>query len=97
MNSWRRYKISTQSTYDRIYFYKITEKQKDCIVDKLKAFFVDKEQVKLAWLFGSITRRDSVRDIDVAIHADPELPFKQFLYFSAEIEGLLRMPADWWK
>jgi predicted nucleotidyltransferase len=94
MNSWRPYKISMQSTYDRIYFYKITEKQKACIVDELKAFLADREPIKLAWLFGSITRRDSIRDVDVAIYADPELPFKQFLRLGAEIEGLIRMPAD---
>jgi predicted nucleotidyltransferase len=83
-----------QSNYDRIYFYEIPKEAKACLIEKLQTFLADKEEIKLAWLFGSITRRESVRDVDVAIHADPELPFKQFLYLGAEIEGVLRMPAD---
>lgn len=56
---------------------------------------LDKEKVvKLSWLFGSITRHDTVRDIDVAIHADPELSFSEYLDFNACVELKLGLPVD---
>jgi predicted nucleotidyltransferase len=83
-----------QSNYDRIQYYKIGQQRKKGIIAKLKKLFADNKQVKLAWLFGSVTRRDSVRDIDVAIHADPEFEFEEFLDLNVQIELELRIPVD---
>ena len=83
-----------QSVYDKIQWYKIGQKEKDSIIIKLKALLAREKQVKFAWLFGSLTRRDSVRDIDVAIHSEPELPFKEFLNLNAQIELELGLPVD---
>ena len=83
-----------QSTYDKIHYYKIGQKQKASIIAKLKELLAKEEQVKLALLFGSLTRRNSVRDIDVAIQAKPELTFKEFLYLNAQIELELGIPVD---
>ena len=83
-----------QSTYDKIQYYKIGQKQKNSIIAKLEAFLAKEEQIKQAWLFGSITRRDSVRDMDVAIHAEPELSFKEYLNLNAQIELELGIPVD---
>src|SRR3990170_6552424 len=82
------------STYDKIQYYKIREKEKAELTTKLKALLSKKEQVKLAWLFGSLTRRESVRDIDIAIHSEPELTFKEFLNLNAQIELELGIPVD---
>jgi len=83
-----------QSTYDRIRYYKIGQKRKNGILTKLKKLLAENEQIKLAWLFGSLTRRDSVRDIDVAIQAEPELEFGEFLDLGAQIELELGIPVD---
>jgi predicted nucleotidyltransferase len=83
-----------QSTYDRIRYYKIGEKRKNSIITKLKRLLNGNKRVKLAWLFGSLTRRDSVRDIDVAIQAEPELTFGEFLDLGAQIELELGVPVD---
>jgi predicted nucleotidyltransferase len=83
-----------QSTYDKIQYYKIGQKEKDIIIAKLEALLAKEKEVKLAWLFGSLTRRDSVRDLDVAIHSEPELAFKEFLYLNAQIELELGLPVD---
>ena len=83
-----------QSTYDKIQYYRIGQKEKDTIIAKLKALLAREKQVKLAWLFGSLTRRDSVRDIDLAIHSEPELTFKEFLNLNAQIELELGLPVD---
>ena len=52
------------------------------------------EQVREAWVFGSFTRRGSIRDIDVAIRVEPELSFKEYLSLNSEIELELGMPVD---
>jgi predicted nucleotidyltransferase len=83
-----------QSTYDRIQYYKIGRKQKASIIAKLEALLAKDERVKLAILFGSLTRRRSVRDIDVAIYAEPELTFRDFLNLNAQIELELGIPVD---
>ena len=92
--SWRVCKTSMQSTYDHIQYYKIGKKQKEAIITKLKAHLSNQKEVTLAWLFGSITRRDSVRDLDLAFHAEPEMNFKDFLELNAQIELELGMPVD---
>ncbi|MEM2915340.1 MAG: nucleotidyltransferase domain-containing protein, partial [Candidatus Bathyarchaeia archaeon] len=48
----------------------------------------------LAYLFGSITRRNRVRDIDVAIYAAPILEFEEFLKLGAKLELELKIPLD---
>ena len=83
-----------ESPYDRIQYYKIGHREKASIIAKLKALLAGEEQVKLAWLFGSLTRRDSVRDIDLAVHAEPEFAFKEFLNSNAQIELELGILVD---
>ena len=83
-----------QSTYDKIQYYKIGKKEKDEIAVKLKALLAKEKKVQAAWIFGSFTRNDSVRDIDVAIHAEPELTFKEYLNLNAQLELELRVPVD---
>ena len=93
--SWfRNRKTDTERIYDKIQYYKIGQKEKDSLIAKLKALLAKEKQVKLAWLFGSFTRRDSVRDIDLAIHSEPELTFKEFLNLNAQIELKLGLPVD---
>lgn len=91
---WRVFKTNMQSTYDRILYYKIEKNQKEAIITKLKALLTPEKEVTLAWLFGSFTRSDSVRDIDLAIHSEPKFTFKDFLNLNAQIELELGMPVD---
>ena len=83
-----------QSSYDKIQYYKITQERKNSIIARLQKQFADNTQVKRAWLFGSVTRRENVRDIDVAIHAEPEFEFDEFLDLNVQIEMALRIPTD---
>ena len=83
-----------QSTYDKIQYYRIGQKQKASIIAKLKTLLDKEEQVQEAWVFGSFTRHDSIRDIDVAIHTEPELSFNEYLNLNAQIELELGIPVD---
>jgi len=87
-------KKDVQSDYDRIQYYKVGERVKASLIAKLKVFIERENWVQQAWVFGSFTRRDSVRDIDVAIHAEPELTFKEYLDLNAQIELELGVPVD---
>jgi predicted nucleotidyltransferase len=83
-----------QADYDKIQYYKVGKREKASLIAKLKALLEKEEQVQQAWVFGSFTRRDSVRDIDVAIRAEPELTFKEYLNLNAQIELELGVPVD---
>ncbi len=83
-----------QTTYDRIQYYKVARKQKNSIIAVLKRLLAANEQVKLAWLFGSLIRRESIRDVDVAIQTEPELAFREFLELNAQMELKLGIPVD---
>ena len=83
-----------QSIYDHIQYYKIGKNQKEAIIAKLKALLSNEKEIRLAWLFGSVTRRDSIRDLDIAIHAEPEMTFQDFLDLNAQIELELGIPVD---
>ena len=83
-----------QPAYDKIQWYKLGQKEKASLTAKLKALLAAEERVQSAWLFGSFTRSESVRDIDVAIQAEPELSFKEYLDLNARLELELGVPVD---
>src|SRR4030042_990975 len=83
-----------QSNYDKIQYYKVGKREKASLIAKLTALLEKENQVQQAWVFGSFTRRDSVRDIDVAIRTEPELTFKEYLDLNAQIELELGVPVD---
>ena len=83
-----------QSTYDKIQYYRLGQKQKASIIAKLKTPLDKEEQGQEAWVFGSFTRHDSVRDINVAISTEQELPFREYLNLNAQIELELGIPVD---
>jgi predicted nucleotidyltransferase len=83
-----------QANYDKIQYFKIGRREKASLIAKLQAVLEKEKQVQQAWVFGSFTRRDSIRDIDVAIHAEPERTFKEYLDLNAQIELELGVPVD---
>jgi predicted nucleotidyltransferase len=83
-----------QAKYDSIQYYKVGKNEKTSLIAKLKKLLEKENQIQQAWVFGSFTRRDTVRDIDVAIHAEPELTFREYLDLNAQIELELGVPVD---
>ena len=81
-------------SYDRIQYYKIGKSEKEAIATKLKALLAREKEVTGAWLFGSLTRRNTVRDLDIAIHSEPKLSFQEFLNLNAQLELELGIPVD---
>lgn len=83
-----------QSTYDKIQFYKIEQKEKEKIIKKLKKSLANEKRIQLAIIFGSITRRNNIRDIDLGIHSAPTLNLRELLDLNAQIELDLGIPVD---
>jgi predicted nucleotidyltransferase len=83
-----------QSTYDKIQFYKLGQKEKNRITKKLIQSLANEERIKLALIFGSVTKRNNIRDIDVAIYSTPTLDFNELLNLNAQIELDIGIPVD---
>ena len=83
-----------QSTYDKIQFYKIGPREKNNIIKKLKELIIREKRIQLALVFGSITRRNSIRDVDLCIYTIPKLSFRELLSMNAQIELDVGMPVD---
>jgi len=83
-----------QSKYDKIQFYKINQKEKDKIIKKLKKSLTNEKRIQLAIIFGSLTTRNNIRDIDMCIHSTLKLNFKQLLNLNAQIELDIGIPID---
>jgi predicted nucleotidyltransferase len=83
-----------QSTYDKIQYYKLDSHQKEALRHKLKEILAKEKKVKAAWIFGSFTKSDTVRDIDVAINADSDFSFAEYLALNAHLELEIGLPVD---
>jgi len=83
-----------ETEYDRIKYYEIDEKRRKEIIERVASFLSRFRRIKLAYIFGGFTRRDFVRDIDVAVYAVKPLNLKELLKLGGELEAELRIPVD---
>ncbi|MHA2371319.1 MAG: nucleotidyltransferase domain-containing protein [Candidatus Hodarchaeales archaeon] len=81
------------SFYDRIFWFRLSEAEKEDLIDKTKKMLVD-NRIILAYLFGSFNRNLIARDIDIAIYAQPSLSFRDLLTLGARLEYELLLPVD---
>lgn len=83
-----------QPTYDKIQHYTIDPTQKASLIAKLQTFFAKNDHIKTVYLYGSINRRNHIRDIDIDIIAMPKLTFKEQLNLNAQLELELNISTD---
>lgn len=76
-NSWRVW--VTNMAYDKIKFYSFGGARKEKLVGALRLIHKCDGRVVLALLFGIVTRRTRVRDIDTAAHLVTSLSFNELL------------------
>ena len=60
-------RISGKKIWNLIKYYGFKKDEKEEILRRLKEFFEREERIKLVYIFGGFTRRNVVRDIDVAV------------------------------
>jgi len=80
--------------FDEIKYYKLTDRGKEEAIRRVNNVLEVDERVKLAYIFGSFTRRDCLRDIDLAVYAAPSLSFDELLSLGARMDLELNMPVD---
>ena len=78
--------------YDEIRYYSFSEEDRRRLIERLRLLLEGK--VRLAYLFGGITRRRRFRDVDVAVYASPPFSLERLLSVGAELEISLGVPVD---
>ncbi|MGA2768764.1 MAG: nucleotidyltransferase domain-containing protein [Candidatus Bathyarchaeia archaeon] len=81
-------------SYDTIRFYKLDSERRKSIIRRLKEDLAREEKIKLGLVFGSLTTRHSVRDVDVCIYSVPIMDFKELLDINARVELDIGIPVD---
>jgi len=66
----------------------------DSIIPKVRPLLTKDPRVKVAVVFGSILRRDEVRDIDIAVYTHPPLTLKELLLLGDRLEREVGIPID---
>ncbi len=51
-------------------------------------------RVLVAVIYGSVTRRKEVRDIDIVVYVKPSMSLRDFLKIEAELEREIGIPVD---
>jgi len=83
-----------ESAYDRVQFYRLGKEEKRQIRKKVRRLLDGEKRILLALIFGSFTRRDSVRDIDICVYSIPTLNLSDLLSLNAKIELDLGLTTD---
>ena len=66
----------------------------DRVIKIVKEVLERFEFIEIAVLFGSILRRNFIRDIDVGLVVDREISFKEFNEVASTLEQTLNIPVD---
>jgi len=81
---------------DTVRYYKVTAKEKENILSKIKAYISCKEEVLIVIVYGSFIRRDFFRDIDLAVYTgglvSDSLRFESLLCL--ELSKVVKVPVD---
>jgi len=80
--------------YDKLQFYRFKRKEKREIIDKARTILAEENRILVAVVFGSLTKRNTVRDIDLGVYSVPTLSFNDLLDLNGEIERDLGFPVD---
>jgi predicted nucleotidyltransferase len=66
----------------------------EAVAERLRSILNELPEVKIAVLFGSITRRNVVRDVDVGVYLDPQPRLRDLIKISNLLEDALGIPVD---
>jgi predicted nucleotidyltransferase len=66
----------------------------EAVAERLRSILNELPEVKIAVLFGSITRRNVVRDVDVGVYLEPQPRLRDLIKISNLLEDALGIPVD---
>lgn len=66
------------------------------VISKIKEYLFNREEITMAYLFGSFDTEDftSRSDIDIAILSNREISYGECLKINSELEDLIGIPID---
>jgi len=79
---------------ERLVYYDLEQLGKDRIIKAVEEAVSKDGRISIALIFGSALKRARVRDIDVAVHADPKLDLYELIGLGSRLEELLGVPVD---
>jgi len=79
---------------EKLTYYHLRETGRDGIATAIRNALSKDDNIILALMFGSILRRNAVRDIDIAVYADPEPDLAGLLELSSKLERSVGIPVD---
>jgi len=79
---------------ERLIYYDLEQLGKDRIIKVVEKAVSKDGRISIALIFGSALKRARVRDIDVAVHADPKLDLYELIGLGSRLEDLLGVPVD---
>ena len=74
-----------------IRYYRVSAEK---VLETLRQIFASIPEVKIAVLFGSLRRRELVRDVDIGVYLDPKPNLKEFIRLDNMLEDALGIPVD---
>lgn len=77
---------------ERYKYYRLNVKEKELVIRRIKAI-LEKEDVRLAILFGSFIELDAFRDVDVAVYLR-SVELNHLLKLANRLEEELEFPVD---
>lgn len=78
-------------TLDRIKYYEVSSEE---VAERLREALSALPEIQLAFLFGSVTRRRIVRDVDVMVYFKSEPDLRDIIRLSNLLEDSIGIPVD---
>lgn len=79
---------------EKLIFYNLENFDRNKIIENIKNIILENEKILIAIIFGSILKRNKIRDIDVAIYSIPNPNIEDLLALSDKIEEIVNIPID---
>ncbi len=79
---------------EKLTYYSLEKLGRDKIIETIRERILEDGRIIIALAFGSILRRDKVRDIDIAVHASPEIDLFGLLTLGSKLEDSVGIPID---
>jgi len=78
---------------DKLVYHNL-KPDKDKVIEMIRDAILKEERIIIALIFGSILRRNRIRDIDLAIYTDPKPDLRTLVSLGSKLEELAGIPVD---
>jgi len=80
--------------YDGVRYWRVSDQDRKRIFETIRQKLLEDQRIQLGIAFGSIVRRNVIRDVDVAFYDAPPISLDEFLWLGASIELAVGLTVD---